>query len=119
VSNLRSPLNLALLAILIAITVWGYLDVPLGLDLPVHWGLDGSVTTTMPRNWALAQMPIACAIVWGVFYLIATSGTAARRRSTAVVLAWGLPILTALFAAVELVIVLIGLGVAVPFFHAT
>ena len=116
---LRQPLNLALLAILIVVTIAGYLLVPAGLDLPVRWGLDGSVTATMPRNWALAQMPIAAAIIWGIFYLIATSGTAMRRRSTAIVLAWGLPIVTGLFALIELLEVLSGLGIWVPYFQPT
>lgn len=114
----RQPLNLALLAILVVITIAGYLLVPTGLDLPVRWGLDGSVTATMPRNWALGQMPIAAGIIWGIFYLIATSGTAMRRRSTAIVLTWGLPVVTALFALVELLMVLTGLGIWVPYFQS-
>ena len=116
---LRNPLSLLFLAALVLITIAGYLLVPTGLDLPVRWGLDGSVTATMPRNWALGQMPIATAIIWGIFYLIATSGTAMRRRSTALVLKWGLPIVTALFALAELVIVLTGLGIWVPYFQPT
>jgi len=115
----RQPFNLALLVALIVIAVIGYVLVPAGLDLPVRWALDGSVTATMPRNWALSQMPIAAAIVWGLFYLIATSGTAMRRRSTAIVLTYGLPIVTALFALVELMIVLTGLGIWVPYFQPT
>ncbi|MEO8758771.1 MAG: hypothetical protein ABI398_13590 [Devosia sp.] len=116
---MRSPLALLCFAGLVAITAWGYFAVPSGLDLPVHWGLGGEVTATMPRNWALAQMPIATALIWGVFYLITTRGTATQRPSTAIVLRWGLPVLTALFAVVQLAIVLTGLGVALPFFHAT
>jgi hypothetical protein len=119
VRSVTSPLNLALLAALVVIALAGFLLVPAGLDLPIHWGLDGGVTATMPRNWALLQMPIATAIIWGIFFLISTSGTAHRRPSTAIVLRWGLPVLTAIFALVELVIVLGGLGVALPFFHAT
>jgi len=116
---LATPLNLLLLAALVVVALAGFLLVPAGLDLPIHWGLDGGVTATMPRNWALLQMPIAAAIIWGIFFLITTSGTAQRRPSTAVVLRWGLPVLTAVFALAELVIVLSGLGVALPFFHTT
>lgn len=115
---LRTPLNLLLLAIGLIATVWGFLAIPAGLDLPVRWGLGGEVTATMPRNWALLQMPIATAVVWGLFYLIGQRGTAQKRASTAVVLRWGLPILTALFVLVQIAIVLTGLGVALPFFRA-
>jgi len=119
VTELRSPLNLLPVVVLIALTAFGFVEVPAGLDLPVHWGLGGEVTATMARNWALLQMPLATAIVWGVFYLIGTSGTATKRASTAIVLRWGLPVLSTLFALVQLVIVLTGLGVALPFFRAT
>jgi hypothetical protein len=113
------PLELLLLAILVVITAAGFVLIPAGLDLPVHWGLDGSVTATMTRNWALLQMPIAAAIIWGLFYLIATSGRTERRRGTAIVLRWGPAVLTAVFILAQLLIVLSGLGVAVPFFHAS
>jgi hypothetical protein len=115
---LRTPLNLLLLGVGIIVTAWGFLAIPAGLDLPVRWGLSGEVTATMPRSWALLQMPIATAVIWGLFYLIGQRGTAEKRASTAVVLRWGLPILTALFVLVQLVIVLTGLGVALPFFRA-
>jgi hypothetical protein len=115
--HLRSPIAIAFVILSVLVTLAGFVLIPSGADLPVRWGLTGEATATMTRNWALLQMPIATAIVWGLFYLVGTSGTAHRRASTATVLRFGLPILTALFALIQLVIVLIGLGVRVPFLH--
>ena len=116
--NFRSPLNLALLAALVVITIAGFLLIPGDKQLPVHWGLGGDVTATMGRNIALLQMPIAAALIWAIFFAISRMGNAQRRAGQAVVLRWGFPVLTALFALVQLVIVLVGTGISVPFFHA-
>jgi hypothetical protein len=117
-ASLKSPFSLLLLGILAAITLFGYLDIPADLVLPVRWGMHGEVTTTLPRNLALLQMPLAAFLVWFIVWMIGRFGTAERRPSTAIVLRWAVPLLTALLALVQLLIVLIGLGVAVPFFQA-
>ena len=117
-ANLRSPLALALLAVLIVITIAGFLLIPGDKQIPVHWGLGGEVTATMSRNLALLQMPGATALIWAIFFLIGRAGNVQRRAGAAIVLRWGLPVLTALFALVQLLIVLSGAGVSVPFFHA-
>ena len=115
--KLNTPLNLSLLAALALITVAGFALIPAGLDLPIRWGIDGHVTATMRRTWALLQMPIATALVHGIVYLVTTRGTAQTRPSTAIVLQWAIPLLTALFGLVQLLILLTGLGIAVPFFQ--
>jgi hypothetical protein len=84
----------------------------------VHWGLDGAVTATMPKLLALLQMPVAALLVWGLIAIIGRSGTAERRPSTAIVLRYAVPILTAIFALAQLVIVLSGLHIPLPFFQA-
>ena len=117
--KLNTPLNLVLLALGVLLTAAGFLLVPSALDLPVRWGIDGHVLATMPRNWALLQMPLATALVYGVVFLIITRGTAQTRPSTATVLRLAMPTLTVLFILVQLVIVLSGLGIAVPFFQPT
>lgn len=116
---LRRPANFVLLAILLSATLYGFLTIPASLDLPVRWGASGEVTGSLPRNWALLQMPIATGLLWGLVYLIATSGTATKRPSTAIVLRWVIPVVTALLAAVQIMIVLIGTGHQVPFFQST
>jgi hypothetical protein len=115
---MRNPLSLLFLAALVVVTLFGYLWVPADLLLPVRWGLHGEVTSTLPRNLALLQMPLAALAIWIIVWMISRFGTAERRPSTAIVLRWAIPLLTALLALVQLLIVLIGLGVAVPFFQA-
>jgi immunity protein, SdpI family len=114
---MRNPISLLLLAALAVITLLGYLQIPADLVLPVRWGLHGEVTSTLPRNLALLQMPLAAIAIWVLVSMVGRFGTAERRPSTAVVLRWAIPLLTGLFALVQLLIVLIGLGVAVPFFQ--
>ena len=92
--------------------------VPNGAQLPVRWGLDGAVIATMPKLLALLQMPVAALLIWGLILIIGRSGTAERRASTAVVLRYAVPILTALFALVQLAIVLTGLHIPLPFFQS-
>ena len=116
-ASLKSPLSLIFLTALAALTVLGYLQIPPDLVLPVRWGLHGEVTSTLPRNLALLQMPLAALLVWIIVAIIGRSGTALRRPGTAIVLRWAVPLLTAVFALVQLLIVLVGLGVAVPFFQ--
>jgi hypothetical protein len=114
---MRNPISLLLLAALAVITLLGYLQIPADLVLPVRWGLHGEVTSTLPRNLALLQMPLAAIAIWVLVSMVGRFGTAERRPSTAIVLRWAIPLLTGLFALVQLLIVLIGLGVAVPFFQ--
>ena len=116
---LRNPLSLLLLVALVGVTIFGYLQIPADLVLPVRWGMHGEVTSTLPRNLALLQMPLAAIAIWVLVSMVGRFGTAERRPSTAIVLRWAVPFLTALFALVQLLIVLIGLGIAVPFFAAS
>ncbi len=111
-------LNLALLALFAAITLAGFLLVPEGRQLPVHWGLNGQVDATLPRNLALLQMPLAVAAVWLVTLAINRWGNAGRSAAAAAGLRLVLPGLTVLFSLIQLVIVLVGSGVELPFFAA-
>lgn len=115
---LRNPVNLVLLAVLVVATIAGVLLIPDGKPLPVHWGLDGHVDATLPRNLALLQMPIATAAVWLVVAVISRFGNAGRGAGAAAALRLILPGLTTLFLLLQLVIVLLGAGVALPFFQA-
>jgi hypothetical protein len=115
---LRHPVNLALLAALVLATIAGFLLIPDGKALPVHWGLDGHVDATLPRNLALIQMPIAAAAVWVIVVLISRFGNSGRGAGAAAGLRLILPGLTTLFLLLQLVIVLLGAGVALPFFQA-
>ena len=115
--NLFTPLNLTLLAILIVATIAGFVLIPNGTLLPVHWQLSGLVDASLPRNFALIQMPIATLAVWVIAYAINRWGNAGRGAGAAFAMRIILPGLTTLFTLIQLVIVLIGLGVPLPFFH--
>jgi hypothetical protein len=114
----RNPLNLALVAILILATAAGFLLVPEAKQLPVHWGLDGHVDSTLPRNLALIQMPIATAAVWAIVAVISRFGNSGRGAGAAAGLRIILPGVTVLFLLIQLVIVLLGAGVPLPFFQS-
>jgi len=117
-NELFRPLNVVLLVLVALLAVCGVLLIPEAKELPVRWGLDGSVAATLPRNWALLQMPIATAIVWALIYAVGRVGNAQRRAGAERTLRLIVPVLTALFALVQLIVVLLGAGVSLPFFHA-
>ena len=117
--NLKSPLALTLVAVLVVITIAGFLLIPGDRQIPVHWGLNGEVNGTLGRNLGLLQVPFAAALIWAIFFAIGRFGNTQRRAGAAIVLRWALPGLSALFVLAQLLIVLLGAGVAVPFFHAT
>lgn len=115
---MRTPLNVTLLGLVVVVTVAGFLLIPDGRQLPVHWGLDGHVDATLPRNLALLQMPLATALVWLITWAINRWGNSGRSAGAAAGLRLILPGLTTLFLVIQLLIVLLGAGVALPFFAA-
>jgi hypothetical protein len=117
-ASLRNPLNLALLALLILATIAGFLLIPDGKELAVRWGLDGLVVATLPRNLALIQMPIATAAVWVLVYAVNRWGNSGRGAGAATALGLVLPGLTTLFLIIQLLIVLLGASMPVPYFQA-
>ena len=104
----RSPLNLALLAALLVLTGVGFVRISAGTVLPIRWGLDLSVTQWAQRDFALLQMPAAALLVWAVCWLFLRFGNAGRVVRNERTVALVLPVVTALFAGVELAIVLAG-----------
>ncbi len=116
--KLTMPLNLALLALLALTTLAGFLFIPDAKQLPVRWALDGHVSSTLPRNLALIQMPVATAAIWALVYAVNRWGNSERRAGAAAALRMILPGLTTLFLIIQLLIVLIGAGVPVPYFQA-
>lgn len=104
----RAPWNLALLAALVGLTIFGFATIPSGKVLPIRWGFDLSVTESAGRDFALLQMPLAAALIWLVCWLFLRFGNAARVVRNERTVALVLPVITALFAAVQLAIVLAG-----------
>ena len=117
-TRLFTPLRLLLLAILIIAVVAGFALVPADASLPVHWGPDGRPDGFASRDIALLWPLGVTAVAWGIFALIgrvASPATveAGRHPSGAVLTG-----LTALFAVIAIVTVLIGAGVAVSMVQA-
>jgi hypothetical protein len=103
--KLLTSLNLALVAILVLATLAGAVLIPNDAQVVVRWGLNLQPTQTMPKFLALLQMPVATAILWGLFWAIGRYGNAERRAGQARALQIALPALTALFAVVQIAIV--------------
>lgn len=110
-SVLRSPLVLPLAAALVATTLAGYLMVPPGTELPIHWGVNGSPDGFWPRDRALLMAPIGAAVVLALMAF--ADRFAPRRQAGRHVAAAASTGILALFTAIQTVIVLIGLGVDV------
>lgn len=116
---LSNPLRIALLITLVLTAVVGFVMVPAGTVLPVHWGLNGEADAFAPREVALL-MPLGIAVlVWAIFILllprVAKPGDVeAGRRPLGVVLT----ALTALALLIEAGVVLIGIGAEVQMVQA-
>ena len=117
-SAFRNPFALALAVLLLVVTAAGFLLIPDGRQVPTHWGLDGHVDFTLPRNLALIQMPLAAVAIWALVALITRYGNSGRSAAAAAGLRLVLPGVTLLFVLLQVLIVLVGAGVAVPYFHA-
>jgi uncharacterized membrane protein len=114
----RSPLNIAFVVLGGLATVAGFLLVPAGMSLPAHWGIDGQPDLFLPRNWALLQMPAVIAAVWVIFWAIDRWGNGERRQASTHVMNVGLSAITGLFVLIQVLVVLVGVGVAVDVVRA-
>ncbi|RYE08414.1 MAG: SdpI family protein [Hyphomicrobiales bacterium] len=108
-----SPLNLVLLALLAAVTIAGFLLTPAGVPLAVHWGLNGEVDGTLPRDLALLGLPVVLALIWGVLWLAMRYGSGGRPEAAASVMNVVIPAITGLLLLVQALVVLTGMGIAV------
>lgn len=108
-----SPLNLVLLALLAAVTIAGFLLVPAGVPLAVHWGLNGEVDGTLPRDLALLGLPVVLAVIWGVLWFAMRYGSGGRPEAAASVMNVVVPAITGLLLLVQTLVVLTGMGIAV------
>jgi uncharacterized membrane protein len=57
--NLRLPLTLSvfLVAVMAAISAWAWVKLPDSAVIATHWGFDGKVNGTMPKDWGLSLLP--------------------------------------------------------------
>lgn len=108
-----TPIRILLLAAMAASLVAGFVLVPPGTELPIHWGLDGEADGFLPRDLALLLPAAVVVLVWGIFLAVARfaspSDVAAGRYVTGVTLT----ALTTIFLAIEIMLVLVGVGAPV------
>lgn len=114
--NLRLPIlvSLILLAVMAAISAWGWVVLPADTVLASHWGFDGRVNGTMTKETGLVTIP---AIALGLAALLALvprieprkENLAASRKAFVALWLGGLVVL----AATHALIVLSAMGYAV------
>ena len=114
----RSPLNIAFAVLALLATIAGFLLVPADIQLPSHWGLDGQPDATLPRNWALLQMPAIIAAIWVIFWAIDRWGNRERQQASTHVMNVALTAITGLFVLIQVLVVLVGMGIAVDVVRA-
>lgn len=107
-----TPTKLLLLAALAAAVVAGFLVIPAGTNLPVHWNVAGEPDWYLPREWALLVPVGVTALVWGIFAGVDRFARAEDREPGAYVASVALTALTALMVAIAVMTILIGTGLA-------
>lgn len=107
-----TPLKLLLLAALAAAVIVGFLVIPAGTSLPVHWNIAGEPDGYLPREWALLIPVATTALVWGIFLAVNRYARASDREAGAYVVSVAITALTALMVALAVMTVLIGVGLA-------
>lgn len=105
-----TPFNLVLAVALAVATIAGFVLVPAGIDLPVHWGLSGAPNAVLPRDLALLMLPAIAVLILGLLVWVRRSAAAAGGRQA---LTTAMSVLLGLFVAVQTAIVMIGVGIAV------
>lgn len=105
-----TPLRLLLLVGMAGAVAAGFILVPPGLHLPVHWGINGEADGFMPRDLALLMPAAILVLVWGIFLAVARFARPADIDAGRYVTSVALTALTAIFLAIEVMLVLIGVG---------
>lgn len=111
--RLFSPVSAILLAGLVAITVAGYLFIPAGTILPIHWGIDGAADNWLPRDLALLVTVLIVAVLWAILLAVDRFAPAIRAEGGRHVLRTALTAITGLLVALQGGIVAIGIGLDV------
>jgi len=112
-TRLFTPLRIGLLTALAATIVAGFVLVPAGVALPIHWNLVGEADIFLPREWALLIPAVVAIFVWGLFVGIDRFASAQDRERGVYITGVVFTALTALLLSIAVVTVLIGIGVAV------
>jgi uncharacterized membrane protein len=111
--NLFSPFRILLLLALVVVTVIGFLVVPAGTDLPVHWNIAGEADGYLPRDLALLMPAIILAGVWLIMIVVLRLQPEARRSAGGYVTQAVLTAITGVFLTIAIATVALGAGAAV------
>lgn len=108
-----TPLRLALVAALAVTLIAGFALVPAGTELPVHWGITGEADGFLGRDLALLMPAGIVALVWIIFLAVARFAPTHQQEAGRYIAGVSLTALTAIFLAIEVMLVLIGTGAQV------
>ena len=111
--TLLNPLRVTLLAGLAASAIAGFVLVPAGKVLPVHWGLSGAADAFAPRELALLLPLVMAALTWAIFVLLPRLAKEADLQAGKRPLGVTLTAITAFALLLEVATVLLGLDVEV------
>ncbi len=115
-TRLLSPLNLALIAATVIAAIAGFVLVPAGVELPVHWNVHGEADWFLPRELALI-LPLGLQLAMVVLFSLALRFAPSAKSGSAIVGA-AITALLLMGLVAEAVTVLIGTGVAVSMVQA-
>ena len=51
-------LSAAVVAVMLAMAAWAWVQLPAGAEVPIHWGPDGTVNGTAPKSIGLLLLPL-------------------------------------------------------------
>ena len=108
-----TPLSMLLALALAAGTIAGFILVPAGTSLPVHWGINGQPDSFLPRDLALLLLPGIFLGVIALMYVVIRSAPTERVAGARHGLRAVVPGLLALALVIQFATILIGLGQAV------
>lgn len=110
---LFTPLRIVLLVGLVAAAIAGFVLVPPGMLLPVHWNADGVANHLAPREVALLLPLGMAAIVWALYFVLLRFARAGEVEAGRRPLGVALTAITGLALLLQVTMLLIGLGVPV------
>jgi uncharacterized membrane protein len=105
-----TPLNIVLAALVLLVAIAGFVVIPAGQILPIHWGLDGQADDWAPREIALLIGPALALSVGLLMAAIRRWGAKGRAESGFHVLRAAFTAILLLALGISAAIVLIGAG---------
>jgi uncharacterized membrane protein len=107
-----TPFNIVLVLLIAGATIAGFALIPPGAILPVHWGVTGEADRFMSREAALLMLPaiaLAVSALLAGIHALTNAGREGARHAIAAII----PAMLALFLAIQVAMVMIGVGIEV------